>query len=94
MEITGNVNKVYLDDIKFVDLSYKESLCVESLKPFEQGEEVIVIATGIFKNNSIELNDGVFFVKKEFIEDFVLRFKQSLEDSTSQSSLDQKEGNS
>jgi hypothetical protein len=78
MKITGTVDKIYLEDIKFIELLKKENLCQESLTPFNEDEPVVVISLGKFKNNSVELADGIFFVKPEYLEDFIIRFKSSI----------------
>jgi len=78
MTITGDVSKLELNTIVFKDLKGVESKCAQSLEPFEENDQVIVISQGIVKDGSIELNDGVYFVKHGAALDFLTRFVENM----------------
>jgi len=79
MKITGDVNNIELDNIRFTNLKGVEKRCQESLEEFSVGEEVITIALGEVKEgNNIELSDGIYFVKTKVASDFLARFIDSL----------------
>jgi len=78
MKLTGDVARIELDNIRFVELKGVESRCTESLESFKEGEKVIVISTGKVKNESIELSDDIYFVKSKVAGDFLARFLDNL----------------
>jgi hypothetical protein len=79
MKVTGSVSNIELDSIEFVDLKNTESRCNETLELFEDGEDIVIIATGKFNNNKIVIADNaVYFVKFPAAQDFLTRFVDSL----------------
>jgi hypothetical protein len=78
MRITGTVSNLELSNIKFTDLKGKENRCTESLQEFVENDEVIVVCKGIVKNNSVEVDESVYFVKQNVADQFLARFIDSL----------------
>jgi hypothetical protein len=78
MKITGSVVNIELESIRFENLKGVERKCQESLKDFSEGDKIIVISLGEFKNDGIELNDGIYFVKQGAAQDFLVRFLDTI----------------
>jgi hypothetical protein len=78
MEITGKVTKLTLDNIRFENLKGIEGRCQESLKDFVEGDKVVIFSLGEFRNDGIDANGGLFFVKAEAVDDFLVRFKDTI----------------
>ena len=78
MDITGEVNQLTLNTIRFDNLKGIESRCQESLEDFVEGDKVVLISLGEFKKGGIDLNGGLFFVKAGIAEDFLVRFKDTI----------------
>ncbi len=86
MKITGIVEDIELNTIRFDNLKGIESRCSETLEPFKEGEKIIAVVVGeVKKEDSIELTDGIYFVKTIAAKDFLLRFLDNL-NKTEQSS--------
>lgn len=79
MVISGKVNKVELDTIKFTELRGIESRCIQSLQEFQEGDTIVIIAKGVFRENTIEVDGDLFFVKEQAASDFFERFKEQLD---------------
>ncbi len=78
MKITGNAVNIELANIRFESLKGVERKCQESLKDFSDGDKIIVISLGEFKNDGVELNDGIYFIKQEAAQDFLVRFLDTI----------------
>lgn len=78
MQITGNVEKLELSSIKFINLKGIENKCQESFEDFKEGDDIVIISRGVIKNGNIEMDDGIYFVKKEFIDRFLVRFVENI----------------
>lgn len=78
MRITGIPVNIELNNIRFDNLKGIEGRCQESLTDFKEGDKIIVITLGEFKNDGIELNDGIYFVKQEVAQDFLVRFLDTI----------------
>jgi len=78
LDITGEVNQLTLNTIRFDNLKGIESRCQESLEDFVEGDKVVLISLGEFKKGGIDLNGGLFFVKAGIAEDFLVRFKDTI----------------
>jgi len=77
--ITGKTEKLELNTLRFENLKGIESRCQESLTDFKEGDKIVVISLGEFKNNGIELNDGIYFVKVESCKDFLSRYVDTIQ---------------
>lgn len=78
MKITGNVSSIELDNVVFSQLKGVENKCSESLEYFEEGDKVVAISLGEYRDSSIALNEGIYFVKKRVAGDFLSRFLDTL----------------
>lgn len=79
MQITGKVKNIELENIVLSGLKGAETVCSESLKPFEEGESVVVVTMGkVGPGMDILLNDAIFTIKTASAEDFLARFVDGL----------------
>ncbi len=82
MKITGIVEDISLNTIRFDNLKGVESRCSETLKPFKKGDKILTVALGeVISEDSIELSDGIYFVTIDGAKDFLLRFLDNLKPS-------------
>lgn len=79
MKITSTVSNIELSNIVFGELKGAEFRCAESMEVFENQDKVIVVSAGTVKDNSIELDSGIYFIKEKDCEQFFLRFVDNLQ---------------
>lgn len=74
-----SVENAQLESIKLTSLTGNEQICIESQKPFEEGESLMVMVPAIFKNKSVEFGDVLYVIKNASLEDFTARMIKNSE---------------
>ena len=83
MKVTGTVQSLELDKLRFENLKGAENRCQESLEEFKENDRVIIVTDGrVNGEGNIEASDSIYFVKVGVAPSFLARFIENLQKET------------